>query len=174
MRQMQTEEALGKERELEDRNVFGRSALKQNHFVKDTFPKAKILLHFTFLCSFSFQEGLWNNPSEASWDYLLRQIEVKREHSIIVLLWLENTQVRITGFYTHSNVTGMKSFFHLVKSIQSLLVTDKETEVHMWKRLPPGLWSPTLRFTTISTLCTTQCIPVSVSLKPLVSNYSDL
>lgn len=47
--------ALGKEQELGDRNVFAGSAPEQNHFVKDTVPKAKLLLCFTFLCSFSSQ-----------------------------------------------------------------------------------------------------------------------
>lgn len=55
---MQAKEVLGKEQELGDRNIFGGSALKQNHFAKETLPRAKILLCFTFLCSFSFLEHL--------------------------------------------------------------------------------------------------------------------
>lgn len=62
---MQTEEALGKEQGLGDRNVFGGSALKQNHFVRDTLPEARILLCFPFLCSFSSQESLRNNLSKS-------------------------------------------------------------------------------------------------------------
>lgn len=62
---MQAEEALGKEKELGGRNIFGGSVLKQSHFVKETLPRAEILLYLTFLCSFSSQEGLQNNPLKA-------------------------------------------------------------------------------------------------------------
>lgn len=79
VRQMWTGEALGNERKPGDRNVFGGSALKQNHFVKETLPRAKIQLCFTFLCSFSSQKCLQNNPSKASWDNLVGQIEAKRK-----------------------------------------------------------------------------------------------
>lgn len=42
-----------------------------------------------------------------------------------------NPQVRIAGVYTRPKITGARLFFHHVKSIQSFLVTDKETKAHM-------------------------------------------
>lgn len=74
----------------------------------------------------------------------------------------------------------MRLFFHLVKSVYSpfLLLIRKlrlicERDLLLAElRRNPGLWSPTLRLTTISTL--SRCVPMSVSLKPLVSDYSDL